>query len=250
MKKVSVLKVADKKERTRDLIKYLDRGMYDLVIAKNSKRAIKKIAKMSKGQIIAINNNSKELISQKGGVRKYSELSNECVLAVIEKTCREIAVKYGFQLPLEDLYIYAPTSKAYEYVEKLIGLSRIFTIVSDEPPGEVADSLYFEFGCLLRHVRKSELKICDETISIFLDENGVVNSPIINISKREFREKQTIDIGRIAVCDNEVKEIAQDLSCVSGLVLCTLFGKVPGKDANVDINKTADSIFVLDTKGI
>ena len=142
LNKITVLRVLDKKLRSRNLINRADYGTYSIVCVRNRKRAIRRLIRKHRGEIIAINNNCKEEYILKNCTNSYNELSIEVVLPVIEKICRAASLKYNLKLPLEDIYLYANPSLAYKFIENLIGLSRIFTVVSKEPLGEQAEKLY------------------------------------------------------------------------------------------------------------
>ena len=250
MNKITILRVLDKKVRTPSIITHADYGMYEALYVRNRKRAIRKIIRKNKGEIIAINHKCKDEYIFENYINSYKELSIEVVLPVIEKICRAAARKFNLKLPLEDIYLYASPSLAYKFVENLIGVSRIFTIVSKEPSGEEAEKLYFEKGCLIRHVQKVENKVNSDTLSIFIERGGVSFSPVINITTDAVLGEKVIDVRKVAVTDNKIKEIEKSLGGTSGLVLYTLIGKIPGGNAEVNINKAADTIFLLDTNAI
>ena len=223
---------------------------HSVVNIRNRKRDVRKLIKKNQNEIVTISHNCKEEYVFENRIKSYNQLSIEIVLPVIERICREAAAKYNLKLPLEDIFLYATPNTAYKFIEKLIGVSRIFTIVSEEPLNELADELYFEKGCLIRRVQKAESKAGGDTISIFVEKSGFVFSPVINIMKDAVAGEKVINVREIEVSEKEMNEINKSIGGINGLVLYNLLGRIPGENAWVNINKTADTIFLLDTKAI
>ncbi len=233
----------------RSIIKYEEKDICDLITVGNSARAIKRIIKKRKNDTIVINNNSADESNLKGCIIKYNELSIEASLKVIEKICRQVAAKHNIKIPFEDLYLYASPETAYKFIEKLMGMSRIFTVVTDMPLEDSSKSLYLEHGCLTRHIKRPNEHSC-ESVSFFIESCGIVDSPVVNLTDNEIQNEKVTDVRKVSVSDPKMAELKKHFSGVCGLPLYTLTGLVPEENSTVDINKKADSIFLLDTSAI
>ncbi len=247
MNRISVLRLADKKKRIKN-INYEEFEAYSLLTVKNSKRSIKKVLKRHEDETIVVSNDSIGELALQGYVKPYNELSTEVVLEIIEKVCREVALKHGLKLPLEDIYLYASPKTACEFIKRIIGISRIYTIVSKEEGERAADNIYFEYGYPIRRVEKPDLNNGEDVIAIFIEECGNINSRIINITKNKISGANVVDVREITVLDEDIKELTKSISERVGLSLLTILEKKPSGNVTIDINKKADPIFLLDTK--
>lgn len=248
MSRISVLTIIDKKKKYFN--EYEESEIYSQIIVKNTIRSLKRELRKHKNETVIISNDSIRKPILEGKYKPYKIISKKLVLETIEKICREVALKYDLNIPLEEICVFARPEIACEYIERLIGLSRIYTIVSDFENAEVADNLYFKHGYPVRYIRKKNLKNVKESISLFIDESGASNVPAINITGEEILGRNVIDIGEISVADNSVAEISKLLSIGSGLSLYTLLEKEIPDNAIVDISKKAGIIFLLDTSAI
>ena len=135
MNKLIVLEFVDKKPCLQNY------ETHTLMKIKRSKRALKKLRKIDCENIV-LSKNTLAIMPYEHCIEEVKSVSEACALSVIEKICREVSSKYGYKLPIEDVYIYASPSKAYSYIDKLVEISRIFTIITSEPPREEAYNLY------------------------------------------------------------------------------------------------------------
>lgn len=217
----------------------------------NRKRALKKLSKILQNEKVIINNHSKDECIFENRIKEYNKLSYKTVFPVINKICRCTASKYSMQLPFEEVYILANPTTAYSIIAQLIGISRMFTIVSQENAGKEADELYFEHGCVIRHIRKADRKINRDSIVIRLDNTTDLSfdaSPVINIADTSALGNKVINARSICVYDNRLSTLCNLWGGNSGLLLYNLFEEFPAENTKVDINKNADRIFLLDTK--
>ena len=180
MDRIPVLTIVDKKKR--NIREYEEFETYSQIMLKNTRRSLNKVLRMYKDETVIVSNNSVENPILEGKLKPYKKLSKTLVLDIIEKICREVAFKHGLKLPLEDVYLYACPEVACEFIKKILGLSRIYTIVSNAKKDMNADNLYFEYGCPVRHIEKMKLSNVKDSISIFIEESGISISPIINIT--------------------------------------------------------------------
>lgn len=248
MNKISILTLVDKKKR--DIKEYEEFETYSQITAKNSKRSLNKILKKYKDETVIISNNSLKEPFLESKVKPYKKISKTLALEIIEKICREVALKYNLKLPLEEVYLYARPETACEFIKNIVGISRIYTIVSNSKNVQEADNLYFEYGCPVRHIKKMNSMNTRDSIFIFIDECGFSTSPIINLTEEEIAGENVTDIKKISVTDSDTEELTKAISAVGGLALYTLVGKRLSDNATVNINKKADTIFLLDTNAI
>ena len=244
MKKILVMELKDKRLRGKNIV-YEEHELYSLITLKNSERMIKKVIKKYSDRTIVVSNDFIEEKLLQGLLKPYNAVSMEIVLQIIENLCRKLALKCDLKLPLEDVHIYANPSLACEFIKRLIGLSRIYTIVSNEKKEKSCDEIYFKYGYPIRCVGKSEVASGIDIISIFVEECGNTNSPIINITESKITGSNVLDVREIMLPDEcSVKGLEKS----NGLCLHTIMNSGAIENLELDINKKAEPIFLLDTK--
>lgn len=244
-----ILNVAEKKSCFGHALQCDKYENISVITIKKRKRALKKIFKTLPNQNILINNLIKDEYILNNCIKEYNEISYKTVFSVINKICRCTASKYGIQLPFEEIYIYAIPKIAYKIITRLMDIGRMFTIVSEEPPGKEADELYFEHGCIIRHIKKAERRNISDSVVIRVDnmvDLTFVSSPIINVAETPVLGDKVIDARSIYVFDDRLLMLCRLWGGNSSLKLYNLVGEMPPENAKVDINKTADRIFLLD----
>ncbi len=244
MEKILVMQLVDKKARRKNIV-CEEYELHSLITVKNSERLIKKVIKKHSDRTIVVGNDFAEEKVLQGLLKPYSGLSMEIVLQIIENVCRKVALKYGLKLPLEDVHIYASPSLACEFIKRLIGLSRIYTIVSNERLEKNCDEIYFEYGYPIRCVEKLETNSGADVISIFVEEYRNTNSQIINITENKITGSNVLNIREIMLPDEySIKGLEKS----NGLCLQAIMGRRTIENFELDINKKVDPIFLLDTK--
>lgn len=221
-------------------------------VVKNTTRAVRKIKRIMQGETVIItygNEISKSLV---GSAVKYENYSYRRIIPVLKKICRQAALKYKKEIPFEDFYIMASPSIACEIIDFVYNLSRIFTVISDEEtaPG-IYDELYFKYGTLIRQIPTFNNNIAVDAIVIRCDAGAYptwAEIPVIDMSPAPISSNLCVNAGEIYVYDERVSELCRAWGGCSGLNLYELLDEYPSSDSGVNINKTADEIFLLDTR--
>lgn len=253
MKKTVILNVSEKKGFLSQAYRCEEYANMSLVTIKNSKRALRRLSGILKGENIVINHHQKDEYIFNNCIKPYAELSHKTIIPVIDKICRCVAEKYVLQIPFEEIYIVANPAAAYEIILPLVGMGRMFTIVSDETAGREADSLYFEHGCIIRHIKRVSNRINPDCIVIRAEERGIPHfaaAPVINLLNSPVYGEKVLSANNILVSDDNIIQFSQFWGGSSGLSLYELTGEKPMSNAEIDINKNADTIFLLDTNQI
>lgn len=253
MKKTVILNVSEKKGFLSQAYRCEEHANMSLVTIKNSKRALRRLSGILKGENIVINHLQKDEYIFNNCIKPYADLSYKTVIPVMDKICRCVAEKYVLQLPFEEIYIVANPATAYEIILPLIGMGRMFTIVSEEGAGREADSLYFEHGCIIRHIKRTENRLNPDCIIIRAEERGSPHfgaAPVINLVNAPAYGEKVLSANNISVSDDNILQFSQYWGGSSGLSLYELTEEIPAANAEIDINKNADTIFLLDTNQI
>lgn len=251
MKKTIILEIDEKARAFTQNFAFTEYENRLLVKIKNRRTVLRKFAKLMVGEDIIINHKQSEHRLINGRLKIYNKASYKTTLPIINKLCRQVAARYTMQIPFEEIVIVGNPAIAFSFIIPLMGISRLFTVVSSEVPGKKADELYFEHGCIIRHMPEFKNATGNDRIIIRADDVILPNStaiPIIDVTNAPLYGNNVIDIHKISVIDNEIKPIAEEWGGISGLMFYNLFGILPSESAKADINKKADKIFLLDTE--
>ena len=249
MEKIIILKVSEKRKAFKhSVVNEINENM-PIIEIKARKNAVKKLLKQIGQENIVINHLQVEhnLFSERIKILKNTSL--ETALPIIENVCRQIALKYSMGVPFEEVYINASPADAFSLIIPLLGISRLFTVISNEALGKMADELYFKHGCIIRQIPKLKEATGGDRIFIRADERAVLNFPsipIIDLTNSPLSTEKVININEIFVSDSNVAPFCEKWGGKSGLMLYNLLGYLPERNAEIDISKKADKIFLLD----
>ncbi len=222
------------------------------ITLKKSMRALKKLKPMLENitPVISPEYENDELFANKKIV--FNKYTCEYLLPILEKIFRQSTEKFGLELPVKEIYIMAPAMEACAMISVLNGMSRIFTIVSEEKPLiSYYDELYFKHGTVIRHLPEFNNNITQE--AVIIRANGVpfpswTKTPAIDLTDEPTCRKYVVKVQDVSVCDDKITAFRKLWRGESGLLSYSLTDTVPGVNAQVNINKKADKIFLLDTK--
>ena len=225
-------------------------GDVSYVTIKNRHRALKKLIKQLNGENVIIRHlKDKEYIFE-GYLRQWQYLSYKTVLPVINKICRLTAARFAMKIPFEEMLIIADEEAAYEFITELSGISRLFTVVSENQGNRKTDELYFKHGCVVRSKNVFDGRENTDSIIIRVDENDFkkpLSMPVVDLSASPVYGRNVVSVRDICVFDDEIQKVSNIWGGNSGLLLYELLGILPDKYTKTDINKKADRIFLLDT---
>ncbi len=252
MEKNIVLKIAERKGVFSHAYEYSEYEDAAVVVVKNKTSALRRLARR-KGEeniIVACPDVSRRVFENK--IKEYNNISEEVVVSVIEKICRQSAKKFSMPIPFGEIYVAAPHHLAYCIINALCGLSRLFTVVSpNEINGRIYDELYFKQGTIIRHIPYFNNDIRDDAIIIRCDEeemNYPPNTVLIDFCKQAAQGKNILNARGVYIYDESICDIQRLWGGDSGAALYTLMEKIPDKEAVLDINRRTDKIFLLDTE--
>ena len=251
LKKTAVVSLLKSKRIFTPAYNIQEHADVSLLTVKNSLRAIKKLIKFSSGTNLIVSHcDENEKIWKNKHTRKKG-VSYKTALPVLEKICRQTAEKYNIQIPFEEIYVMASPHIACTLTTCLTGLSKVFTVISEESPLTNAyDELYFKHGTIIRHLPIFNNSISEDSIIIRCSEDDLPSwkkIPVIDFSERIACSNLSVNPKNIYVNDENIAALAKLWGGKSGLELYELMGMVPGADAEVNINISADKIFLLDT---
>lgn len=213
---------------------------------KNKPSALRRLVRKSgcDNIIVAYGENNLKIYENK--LKEYKNISPEVVIALLEKICRQKAEKESLPLPFGETYIVASPHTALETIYALHSLSRLFTVVSPcEIPQRMYDELYFKHGTLVRNIPYFNNDIRDDSMIISFSEEKIFYppaTPLINIY-----DEKGLCAANVSVYDESIAREKEEWGGECGAAFYSLFGKIPGENALVDINRRADKIFMLDT---
>lgn len=253
MKKTAILTLS----KTRKIFKpaYISQeyGNISVLTVKNNVRAISRLKKSHRETDFLILHGEENEKIWKNKCKIKKGICYKTALPVLEKICRQVAVKYGITLPFSEIYVQAAPPVACIITTCLSGLSRVFTVISEESPLVSAyDELYFKHGTIIRHLPEFNNNISDDSIIIRCCEDELplwAEIPVIDFSGRTDCGKISVKPEDIYVCGDNIRNLAKLWGGKTGLEFYELIGEVPGIDADIDINISADKIFLLDTDG-
>lgn len=249
MHKSIILEISERGRTLTQSFSFTEYENMSVVSIKNRRNALRKVIKLLGNEDIVIKHQQTEHRIFNGRLKIYNQASYEIVLSVINKICRQVAARYTMQIPFKEIVIIGNPTVSFSFIIPLMGISRLFTVVSDEMPGKKADELYFEYGCIIRHMSELKKLADNDRIIIRADEQtipDVFSIPIIDVTDAPLYGNNVIDAHKISVTDDNIENIAEEWGGVSGLMLYNLFGLSPSESARADINKKADEIFLLD----
>lgn len=231
-----------------------DSGAVTTVALKNKKRALKKLKAVfpEKELLIACAVQSEQLFS--GKTLEYKNADYHILLALLESAVRECAKKDDIKIPASDIYIAAPPAFAARIISKIHNLARLFTVISqDEPYGAVYDELYFKYGSVVRQIPDINNDVKEDCMIIRAREWFVplwLKCPIIDLFDAKEKTAKTVTLSKKRIDDDFSREIEKIWGGYAGAYIYSLFGKMPGENARLQIDKNADEIFLLDTAAI
>ena len=251
MGKNIVLKIAEKKGAFSHAYEYSEYEDAAVVTVKNKTSALRRIVRRMGEENIIVAHHDASLRVFENKIKEYNDVSKDVVIAVIEKICRQSAKKFSMPIPFGEIYVAAPHHYAYCIINALSGLSRLFTVVSPyEITGKMYDELYFKQGTIIRHIPIFNNDIRDDSIIIRFDEEEMhypQNTAIIDFCKQPLQRKNILHARNVYIYDESICDVQQLWGGNSGASFYTLAGKVPDKDAVLDIDRKNDKIFLLDT---
>lgn len=251
MQKTIILQIDEKSRAFKQNFTSIEYENRLLVSIKNRRNALRKFAKVMANEEIIINHSQTENRLISGRVKIYNEMSYKTVLPIINKLCRQVAARHTMQIPFEEIVVVGNPNISFSFIIPLMGISRLFTVISNEAIGAKADELYFQHGCVIRHIPELRNVSGNDRILIRADEimiPGNISIPIIDVTSAPLCGNNIIDAHKISVIDEEIKPMVEDWGGISGLVFYNIFGILPSESAKADINKQADKIFLLDTE--
>ncbi len=249
MQKTIILEVSEKAGPFTQGFTFTEYEDRSVVSIKNRRSTLRKFVKLLVKEDVIIKHQQVEHRLLSGRLKTYNQTSYKTVLPIINKICRQVAARYAMQIPFEEIVIVGRPSVSFSFIIPLMGISRLFTLITDEMPGKRADELYFEHGCIIRHMPELKNVAGNDKILIRADEQIIPESlpiPIIDVTNAPLYRKDVIDVYKISVSDNKIKPIAEEWGGISGLMLYSLLGILPSEGAKADINKNSDEIFLLD----
>ena len=251
MKPTAILSVCRQKGIFKTPYKIDRSGSIALLSVKNRNGAIKKLIKAlpCENTVIARNcENEETLINRK---KLYEKYNLDTVFPILEVLCRKTAQKFGIRIPFAEVYIEASPAVACGILAGIQSMSRIFTVVSAESPlTNSYDELYFKHGTVIRHIPGYCNNITSEAVIIRCDTNYSKFSfdiPVINFTSVREEKNLTVNVSDVFVRDEKIDEFLRLWGGYSSIFLYELLGEKPEQNAEVDINKKADKIFLLDT---
>lgn len=252
MEKNIVLKIAGRKGVFSQPYEYGEYEDAAVVIAKNKVSALRRLARRTGEENIIVACPDASLSVFENKIKEYRDISEEVIIAVIEKICRQSAKKFSMPVPFGEIYIAAPHHFAYCIINALCGLSRLFTVVSPyEITGRMYDELYFKQGTIIRHIPYFNNDIRDDAIIIRCDGeemNYPPNTVLIDFCRQTAQGKNILNAREVYIYDESISPVQGLWGGNSGAALYTLTGKIPDKEAVLDIDRKADKIFLLDTE--
>lgn len=253
MEKVKILCLFDKKNFRRCSVKAESFGDWGVINAAKHRRALRKLKKLLNDETVIVNrfNTEEKILENK--LREYDELSYKTVLPVMGKLLRQVSEKYASAIPFRNVYIVAEPSVAYEIILEIPELSRMFSVVTELSPEKQADDIYFEYGCIIRHIKRIPRILREDDVLILTGKNPVCEAGpaiVVDMGTNNRCGNKKINMNEIYVYDERISCIQELWGGKCGLMLFQLMGILPDNSTNIDINKSADRIFLLDIEKI
>lgn len=231
---------------------YRESGDLNLLAVKNRKSALKKAIRRFKNDNILIAQQDTGQKILKDRMKIYEEISCEDICSIINPLCRKTAEKFNLRLPLEEVLLVAPPIIACSMISSLCGISRLFTIVSEqESMINLFDELYFNKGVVVRQIPGFTHGKLKDSIIIKTHEKLCLlpnTVPVVDMSFSPAVGSNIIQVKNISVFDASVAAVQKIWGGTAGVSLYRLLNKKPGENAEININKRADKIFLLDTE--
>lgn len=246
-----LLKLSGKKSVFSQTFEICDYEDISIITVKPKDSAIRKIARKEKGRKIIIPDSDSYHKIYKNKLREFDKISDRVAFSLLDRILRQAAKEFMLKIPFGEIYIVAMPHVACSIIDELNGISRLFTVVSQqESSGEMYDELYFKYGSIIRHMPIFNNDIKEDTLIIRCNKDDVpVHSdiPVIDMCGDLAHGNRVISLNSICIYDKEIEEIQKLTGGKSGASLYTLFDKIPRRDALIDINTKCDKIFLLDT---
>ncbi len=252
MREITVLNLKKDKKIFSQSAAFYKKGNIKIAEVKNNERAVRKLRKILHKDVVLITKGSEREKAFSNNCIAYNECDYRKVLPLLYEICRQTAFKGGKKIPVEDFFIMASPHIACEIIDRLYRISRLFTVISDEDNnGSLYDGLYFRHGVPIRQMPLFSNKISDNAMILRCNAGPTPtwkNVPVIDMSPfPETNTKPYTDIRKICVKDRFTEDICSMWNGTPGMCFYELSDMYPGPDAYIDINKTADEIFLLDT---
>ncbi len=252
MKKTGILSLNNKKNIFIPPYEINEYENLQQIIMKKSLRVLKKAKPILKSinPVIACGYENEEIFSERKIV--FDEISVKHILPVLEKLLRQSAEKFHLQLPLKEIYIMSSAAQGCAMISVLNGISRIFTIVSEEKPLiSYYDEIYFKHGTIVRHLPEFNNNITGESVIIRLNSGPLpswTKTPVIDFSDKPSCRKDIVRVREANVIDEKINIFQTLWKGCAGIEAFGLLDMLPSENAAVNIYKKADKIFLLDTK--
>ncbi len=250
MKKTAILSLSETRKIFRPLYEISEYENLTLLNVQNCSRAINKISRFLKNTEVIISDKDKYAPLLKNKLKIKKGVYYKTALPVIEKVCRQVACKHDIKFPFGEIYIMASPSVACDIIMYISGISRVFTVISEDfPLTNVYDEIYFKYGTIIRQLPAFNNNITADSIIIRCDDEDVplwAKIPVIDFSDKTSCDNLSVKMSNICVSDERIITATELWGGKSGLGFYELFGEVPKENTDININLPADEIFLLD----
>ena len=244
-----VLDVCDRKNLLGKKFSVKDVGNICPVSIKKTKSAVKKVAYEFRNRNILISNKVVNMNIFNGRIKECPDISFNMILKLIKKICKALIQKYSKEWPMNELIIAAKNEEAYPLIEELQNISKLFTIISDNENRRMADEMYFKYGCVIRHKISVKEIIEDNNFILCSDERILTeasDSIILNMTHIYSDRENVVNIRDITINDKRFSDLVTYWNGSPGIEVYNILGVLPDNNANIEMNKKADKIFLLD----
>ena len=249
MEKVKILTLSDKRNFRGHVLKSESYESIEVIYGTKHKKTLRKLKKLLNDETVIVSSfNTEEKILQ-NRMKVYDKLFYKTALPVMDKVFREVSRKYATAKPFRNVYIVAPPSVAYEIILEIPKLSRMFTVVTELSPEKKADDIYFEFGCIIRHISRIPRIFREDDVLVLPENNFCCNAEpatVIDMGENNRCGNKKININEIYVSDERLTAVQKLWGGECSLMIYQLMGMLPDNGTQININKRADRIFLLD----
>ena len=219
-----------------------------IAYVKDNLRSAGKLYDIAEGKTVLLD---KGCLRKCGAYKKCTEYSQELFLPVLDKIVSSVAKKYFTALPIEEIYIKAAPICGAGIIYAIRKLARLFTVVSPiETVGKMYDELYFNHGCVIRHIPSFNNGDWENAMVIKCDGEDElppwISCPVISLDGRTLSAEKTFSAKDMHITDENTREIERLLGVKSGAPLYTALESTPCENAEVYISEKCSEIFTLD----
>jgi len=225
-----------------------------IVTVKNRYASLRKFARHVKDENVILPKSQLTKKIFKDRLKRYNGFSLYTVLPVMDKICRKAAIKFGAKIPLEEIFIIGDADEAFAIISRIYKLSRLFTVILPSRCEMTRfDDLYFEHGVLVRQLSSFGDKLLPDSMVIKCNSAQIScpeNIPVIDMCGFGKIHDRVLNVQSISISDAKLSRIQKVWGGVGGAQLYELLGELPDDNAQVDVNVSADEIFLLDREKI